>query len=312
MASETVEDDPFYNYWNALLDGEQPPFHDGCPEGGSYWMKGKNGSKTPVLIDYIDKKAPERGIGVWVDGTLTEAPGQTWLNCGRNAVAPEAYVHRMTHGRWPDEGGPILVGDNNPPPEAVHELLPYMVERIRAWFVTRLQQKLETPADIQAAADHAKTLRDLKGKAKKLHDIEVRPLLDAENAVHAKYNPHIKEADALLAEMGKAVAAYETIQREQTDIKVAEAREALVKAGITDPAAFLPASGPTKIKSSTGKRGFTVKPVETAKVVDQDALYCATKHKPEVMAFFAKLAQTSLDSGTLLPGVFKKEGLEAK
>lgn len=323
MASETVED-VFYDYWNALLDGEKPPFYDGGwaeRGGGTYWMKGQRGQKLPVRIERIEPDVIGSPVKVWVNGEVSATPNEVWIACGRNAVTYDAYMLRMARGAWPDEAitglttitGLAGMGDNAPPPTAVHELLPYMVERIRSWFVGRLGQKIETAADIQAASDHAHTLRTLMGKAKKLHKQEKGPSLEAGKAVDEKYNPNIKEADALIDEIGKAVAAARGAEHQARAQTIAKATEGLKDLGLKDPSTLLPPIGePEKIRSSTGKRGFTIVTVETAEVIDQDALYCATKHRPEVVAFFAKLAQTSLDSGTLLPGVFKKEGLEAK
>lgn len=335
MAEESV--DTFYDYWNDLLDGKKPPFYDGKPRGGTYWMKGRAGAKVPVRIDYLDKEMPELGIGVWVENVLQQpqAANQTWLNCGRNAVDGDAYAKRMETGRWADEAGAVELGGNNPPPDEVHELLPWTIDQVGAWFV-KMGSKFTTAEDLQAAADHANNLRTLKGKATKLHKTEKAPHLEAGRVVDTKYNPSIAAAELLVGRLEKAAAVFEQAARdarEAEDTKLRAEQEATLRAAIAGATAApperraeavqaaiaagaLPSTPPpapvtTKIKSSTGKAGFTIKPKATAEITNRLTLFQAVCDRPEVIGLLQKIAQQELDSGNLLPGVKSVEGLEA-
>ncbi len=334
--------DTFYDYWNDLLDGKKPPFYDGKPQGGVYAM-GK--SKVPVRIEKIDPATGEVDLVngklcMWVNGEAVSDGeiNKLWIACGRNAVSADAYDVRMKTGHWPDEAGSQLydeIGkftDNQPPPEEVHELLPYTIARIRDWF--KKLGKFSTPEEIQAAADHANALRTLKGKAEKLHKEEKAPHLAICKAVDDKFLPWVKEADGLLKEIGRAVAifedgerrkreAVETKARAEAEAKAEEALKAVAAApperqleAIKEAAALMvpapPPASTTKYTSSTGKKGFTVKAKAFAEIMDQDALYMDVRNRPEVVALLLKIAQSELDSGIVLAGVVTREGVVAK
>lgn len=347
--SNICEPDIFYSYWNDLLDGKKPPFYDGQPQGGTFSLK-RGGAKLPVRID----RDQDGKVCAWINGELADNVNKVWLACGRNAVSWDAYCSRLESGRWPDEApgthtGPLtmdyarawankdgelssVIGDNEPPPDVVHELLPYTIERVRAWF-SKLRT-FSTAEEVQAAADHANALRSLIGKARKLHKEEKEPFLEGGQAVDRKYLDGVKRGDELVREIGRAVAYYEEGQRiaraqEEAELRTAaeaKAQEALKAAAAAPPerqidlmkaaaaSLAIPTSPPaeTRFKSSTGKKGFTVKPKIFAEVADQDALYNAVKERPEVVALLAKIAQAELDSGYLLPGVSKVEGVVAK
>ena len=351
--TDTADIDQFYSYWNDLLDGKKPPFYDGKPQGGVYAMK-RGEARVPVRIDKIDPATGEVDLVngrlyLWLNGEAVSdgEVNKLWIACGRNAVSDEAYAFRMKTGRWPDEApritappgavpGDVELGiytDNQPPPEEVHELLPYTIARVRDWF--KKLGKFSTPEEIQTAADHANALRTLKGKAEKQHKEEKAPHLTAGKAVDDKFLPSVKDADGLLKEIGRAVALFEEGERKQREAAEAKARqEAEAKAqealralasappekqieAIKEAAALMVPTPPTspsttRYTSSTGKKGFTVKAKAFAEVIDQDALYMDVKNRPEVVALLAKIAQAELDSGVVLAGVLKREGVVAK
>lgn len=351
MMQTAATADEFFAYWNDLLDGKKPRFYDGKPQGGVYAMRRgtRNAQRIPVRIDKID---PETGELDYVNGKVTiwvnnepafeSEYNNLWMSCGRNAVAWDAYEHRIAHGHWPDEAPPIAAPaadgvvtstNNAPPPEEVHELLPYEIARATEWLKTFA---VKTDADVLDATNRAAVLKALIGKAKKLHKAEKDEFLKAGQVIDRKYLDPMKEAEKVLIEIGKPVGAYHdkiNAARREEEAKAAAARDAEMRAKLAAVAKEAPekqleaikqvaqeiAAAPvtvekavTNLKSATGARGLTVRTKVIAHVVDQDALYAAVRARPEIVAALARIAQSDLDSGTLLPGVEKTETTVAK
>lgn len=330
----TVSEDEFHLYWNDYLDflakklPDPPDFNDGRPQGGTYAVK-RGERQIPVRITRDLKTGT---VVACIDGKTTQVRLEIfklWQQCGRNAVPWDIYDTRMKTGRWPNEGPPST-GDNMPPPDEVHELLPYTTKQIRDWL-DKLDGKFTTPKEIELAAEYAKALKNLCQKAKKLHKEEKDVHLKAGKKVDAKYLRPVDEADAELGRMRDAVKAFDDVEsvaraeQEAAAQAAADTRatEALAAAAALPPdqqlakmrellPALAPAPAapaPVKYADSSGKGGFNVKPKDFAVVADQDALYAAVRDWAPVVACLAKIAQDALDkSGEILAGVEVKKG----
>jgi 2C-methyl-D-erythritol 2,4-cyclodiphosphate synthase len=358
-----------FDYWNDLLDGKKPMRFDGKPQCGLYaYYMGKDQPKARVRIDISDDTGD---IVCWVNGEVRTDINQVWKNCGGYGVTDVAYEYHEANGRWPDgapfrpaatqaalqafsreygekgafrddmgptQAGRLLTdsappaGGNNPPPEAIHELLPYTFAQVKDWFVKI--GAFTSAKHIEEAANQCDGLRKIVNQAKKAHEAEKKPHLDAGREVDRKYLDHLKDADALLKAIAGAVAAFAQAERAKEKIaeeaaaaaKEAQAKEFLASVAgksvdeqveALKAAAVLihnePAPPPVAkaFTNSMGKGGFKARPKRCAVIEDDRKLYEAVRHKPEVVEFLGTLAQKALDAGDILPGVGVTERIVA-
>lgn len=290
-----------WDYWRAVMAGEQPPIHEDSPQIGYYRTKGGKGRvPEPVAIyEDGDQLIALRGAAV-VDA------GEIWTWVCQRPISYETYCAVVSGAPWPDMDGTVAaqIGHNNAPTDEA-ELLREQIAAAKAGAADYAKIKDdETAAKAQSLRSR---LLELKGQAEKAHEAEKAPHLKAGRDVDAKWLPAAKDAAAVAKAIRDAMDAWENeklkIERDRQRKAEDEARKA-TEAGKPAPVSPSPAPEPAApIKGAYG-RAAGVRTIKVATVVDQDALYVKLRDNREVKDLFAKLAQKVVDAGaTEVPGV---------
>jgi hypothetical protein len=166
-----------------------------------------------------------------------------------------------------------------------------------AWL--KSDAKIETEQQATIIGNKIGTLRELSGKAGKMHTVEKKPHLEAGRAVDKRYNPFIKKLDETVAVLRRLATIW--LQKAEDEAK---AKAAAAAAQATDEAdeegpPFEPAQ-PVKIGGHTGKaiglREHAVVQIgDMAKAAK--AILADDECKAELEDLITKLARRMLNAG---------------
>jgi hypothetical protein len=277
-----------YAYWHAKLAGEDPdPPADRTQLPCGFWRL-NGGDPLAVWIAGEERIAlrgfaPGKLLSARYMEMIAEAGG-----FGK-AVTEDAYRAAFAAGRWPDTDQVVAEQRN----QTVADDAEALRDQISAATAGASQYGA---IDGEEAAQRAQSLRarllELAGDAKKRHEAEKAPHLEAGKAVDAKWLPMAKEAKAAADAIRAALQVFEN----------APAAPAVA----TAPTA--PAPARKQIRGGYGRPAI-VTAIKVATVADIDALFAAVRERPDVKAFLQSIAQKALDTnGEILPGVEVTEG----
>lgn len=313
-------------WWQAALEGNFGPMHEGLPEQGYYRTRFKGGQWEPVAIWYEDDQ--------WwaMRGDRMVAADEAWNFCRTHPVTYEAYQKAIEGAGWDDEPPAPAIGHNLP--SDPHEALKLEYEAEKELAAELLKKEVKTEDQASQIAILSKRIAAVTKKATDLHKVEKQPHLDAGRAVDEKWR-YLKEdpadlskrlkrhLDAFLLEQQRlererqeaARREEERLRREAEEAarKVAEAdqqSEAERQAAI-DRARQLEQEAAAKAKeaeaknASAGRTGARVslRTFVEPKITDYDALLMALKDRPEIREVVESLAKRAAKSGVSLPGM---------
>ncbi|MCJ8053823.1 hypothetical protein GB928_018360 [Shinella curvata] len=326
------QDNP-WAWWQAALEGNVGPMHEGLPEQGYYRTRFKGGQWEPVALWRDDD-------GCWLAqrGDRMVDPADAWNFCRTHPVTHEAWRKAMDGGGWDDEPPAPAMGHNLPadPFEALK--LEYQAEKELA--AELLKKEVKTEDQASQIAILSKRVASVAKKATDLHKVEKQPHLDASRAVDDKYR-YLKEDPADLSKQLKRhldpfLLEQQRIERERQEAARREeerlrreAEEAARKAAeadqqsqaerqaAVDRARQLEQEAAAKAKeaeaknASAGRTGARVslRTFVDAKVNDYQAAATALvlmKH-PDILAVIDQLAKRAVTAGQSLPGVERVE-----
>lgn len=321
-------------WWQAALEGNVGPMHEGQPEQGYYRTRFKGGQWEPVALWRGDD-------GEWLarrgDRMVADA-GEVWNFCRTHPVTVEAWEKAINGGGWDDEPPAPAMGHNLPadPHQALE--LEFQSEKEMA------ESFMKTPVTSQDEADKAgiwaKRLTAIKSKAEGLHKVEKQPHLDAGRDVDNKWRSLKEEPEALAKRLKAHVTPFmqeqqriererqEAARREQERLR-REAEEAARKAAEAEKAPEaerqaaaaeaqrLEREAAAKAKEAearnvtAGRTGARValRTFVSATVNDYQAAATALvlmKH-PDILAVIDQLANRAVKAGQSLPGVERVE-----
>lgn len=318
-----------FDWWRLALTGEKVEINADAPQSGFYKMRRKDGPWLPVMI-----RMHEGVLRCRVGNDSDVNPHDIWTYCAGNPVTKDAAAYAFKHGKW--ETDAPTIGDNsaNLTP---FELLRDYIETARAWFKGK---KLDTQKAVDEAANYAAQLTKLKNDADRERDGLVRPHLDAQRDINAKYKPQIEDADALTKTIKRACddflraekARLEAEQRAKyaAELKAAEeARKAVEEqrakqmrddpiAALTNPdlsdlADELPFAGPkapepVKVQAG-GQRGkkMALRTYTVHEVTDYAAALAWAKDDPKVVEAVTAVCTAAARAGTSVPGVTTRQ-----
>jgi len=327
------QDNP-WAWWQAALEGNIGPMHEGQPEQGYYRTRFKGGQWEPVVLWRGDD-------GEWLGrrgDKMVDDAGDLWNFCRTHPVTVEAWEKAINGGGWDDEPPAPAMGHNLPadPFEALS--LEYQAEKELA--AELLKKEVKTEDQASQIAILSKRVASVSKKATDLHKVEKQPHLDAGRAVDDKYR-YLKEDPADLSkQLKRHLDAYlieqqriererqEAVRREEERLR-REAEEAARKAAEADQqseaerqaaidrARQLEQEATAKAKeaeaknASAGRTGARVslRTFVDAKVNDYQAAATALvlmKH-PDILAVIDQLAKRAVTAGQSLPGVERIE-----
>lgn len=84
-----------YSWWRQALAGERVPVHADIPQCGRFKRHGG-------LPCAIWRDTETNALHCVVDGEIRDAQTE-WTWVAKTPVTQEAYHHRITHGKWPEE-----------------------------------------------------------------------------------------------------------------------------------------------------------------------------------------------------------------
>ena len=163
------QDNP-WAWWQAALEGNIGPMHEGQPEQGYYRTRFKGGQWEPVALWY------ENGAWHAMRGERMVDAADAWNFCRTHPVSYEAYQKAIEGAGWDDEPPAPAMGHNLPadPFEALR--LEYEAEKEQA------EAFMRTPITTQDQADKAaiwsKRLATIAKKATDQHKVEKQPLME--------------------------------------------------------------------------------------------------------------------------------------
>ncbi|WP_242218045.1 hypothetical protein [Shinella zoogloeoides] len=319
------QDNP-WAWWQAALEGNIGPMHEGQPEQGYYRTRFKGGQWEPVALWY------ENGAWHAMRGERMVDAADAWNFCRTHPVSYEAYQKAIEGAGWDDEPPAPAMGHNLPadPFEALN--LEYQAEKELA--AELLKNEVKTEDQASQIAILSKRVASVSKKATDLHKVEKQPHLDAGRAVDDKYR-YLKEDPADLSkQLKRHLDAYliekqriererqEAARREEERLR-REAEEAARKAAEADQqseserqaaidrARQLEQEAAAKAKeaeaknASAGRTGARVslRTFVEPNITDYDALLMALKDRPEIREVVESLAKRAAKSGVSLPGM---------
>ncbi len=313
-----------FDWWSLALAGEKVEINADAPQSGFYKMRRhKDGPWLPVMI-----RMHEGMLRCRVGNDSNADAHDTWTYCAGNPVTKDAAAYAFKHGKW--ETDAPTIGDNSGSATPL-ELLRDYIETARAWFKGK---KLDTQKAVDEAANYAAQLTKLKNDADRERDGLVRPHLDAQRDINAKYKPQIEDADAMVKTIKRACddflraekARLEAEQRAKyaAELKAAEeARKAVEeqrqKQLQDDPIAFftspepevpaMPATPePVKVQAG-GQRGkkMALRTYTVHEVTDYAAALAWAKDDPKVIEAVTAVCVAAARAGATVPGVTTRQ-----
>lgn len=320
-------------WWQAALEGNIGPMHEGQPEQGYYRTRFKGGQWEPVALWRDDD-------GCWLAqrGERMVDAADAWNFSRTNPVTHEAWKKAMDGAGWDDEPPAPAMGHNLPADP--HEALKLEYDAEKELAAELLKKEVKTEDQASQIAILSKRVAGVTKKATDLHKVEKQPHLDAGRAVDDKWR-YLKEDPAELSKkLKRHLDAYlieqqriererqEAVRREEERLR-REAEEAARKAAEADQqseaerqaaidrARQLEQEAAAKAKeaeaknASAGRTGARVslRTFVDAKVNDYQAAATALvlmKH-PDILAVIDQLAKRAVTAGQSLPGVERVE-----
>lgn len=319
-------------WWQAALEGNIGPMHEGQPEQGYYRTRFKGGQWEPVAIWFENDQ--------WnaMRGERMVDAADAWNFCRTHPVTYEAYQKAIEGAGWDDEPPAPAIGHNLPSDPFEALTLEYQSEKEQA------EAFMKTPITTQDQADKAaiwsKRLATIAKKATDLHKVEKQPSLDEGRRVDDKWRGLKEEPAEVSKRLKRHMDAYlheqariererqEAARREEERLR-REAAEAARKAAEADQqseaerqsaieqARQLEQEAAAKAKeaeaknASAGRTGARValRTFVSARVNDYQAAATALvlmKH-PDILAIIDQLANRAIKAGQSLPGVERIE-----
>lgn len=238
-----------YAFWRARVAGKSgnqlppalptigAPIAGENPQPGLWKVRLAKGA-TPVLMQiWLADAETFAAVAQWRDGlTLAgmiagkpadhQAIVDRWLFAA--PATKEEAAHWRQHGRWPPDAPPLPPRTDNQPADPFEALKIEAEQRIE-----QAEARLAKPIADQTACDMARNLQAellaLQKRADAMHDEEMRPHLEAERAVHRRYDfrAALKDwAARLRGAFEKWMAAEERRLQAEADRKYAEERAA--------------------------------------------------------------------------------------
>lgn len=315
-----------WQFWREALAGRNPVLFADKPECGFYRRRdGKGGKWLPVMIRYDEGGKLRCRVGANSDAD----PHEEWTWCAGNPVSKEDAKHAFDTGSFPGDA-PAPIGDNSGSVTPLDLLRDYL-ETARAWFKGKA---INSQKSLDEAANYAAQITKLKNDADRERDGLVRPHLDAQRDINAKYKPQIEDAEALTKIIKRACDDYmraekarlEAEQRAKyaAEVKAAEdARRAAeaqrAKQMADDPIAALtsaepelpmppPPPEPVKVQAG-GQRGkkMALRTYTIHEVTDYAAALAWAKDDPKVIEAVTAVCTAAARAGQTVPGITTRQ-----
>ncbi|MCP8895310.1 hypothetical protein KYK29_10220 [Shinella daejeonensis] len=320
--------DNAWAWWQAALEGNFGPMHEGEPQQGYYRTRFKGGQWEPVALWRGDD-------GEWLGrrgDKMVDDVGDLWNFCRTHPVTVEAWEKAINGGGWDDEPPAPAIGHNSgsrDPLDAINLELAGEKEMAREF--------LASPVETQEAANKAgiwsKRLSDLAKRADNLRADEKEPHLVASREVDNKWRGPIAEAKDLATALKLHVEPFLIAQRraeEERARKAAQeaaelrrqAEEAARKSAESDQKAEMESAEllrqaaeadkrAVERNASAGRTGAKVslRTFVSARVTDYRAAALALldANHPDLKAVIDQLANRTIKAGIELAGVEKVE-----
>lgn len=331
-----------YQHWRDALAGKPVNLHDGAPQPGFYRMRnGKGGPYLPVAI------WPKDGALVARVGSEMRDPETIWTWCADKPVSKEDAKHAFETGSWP--GDAPTIGDNS---KSYGEGFAGIEAEIADYLETCNQfladakkwGGIKTKADADRASNMADAIGKVKGglakKADEMRDAEVRPHLEAQREINARYKPLIEAGEDMAktlrglsavwtraeqarlqaiadAEAAKRRAEAEAKAKAEREAWEAEQKKLAAKAKKAGEQLDLEAASPPppppapeivaeKVKVQVGgQRGArrSLRTERVAKIVDYSKALAFFAQTDDVRALVQTLAQRAVKAKLAVPGV---------
>lgn len=328
--------DNVWAWWQAALEGNVGPMHEGQPEQGYYRTRFKGGQWEPVALWRGDN-------GEWLakrGERMIDDAADVWNFCRTHPVTFEAWEKATNGGGWDDEPPAPAMGHNLPSDPFEALMLEYQSEKEQAEAFMKAPITTQDQAD--KAAIWSKRLATIAKKATDLHKVEKQPSLDEGRRVDDKWrglkddpadlskklkrhlDAYLQEQQRLEQErQRKAREEADRIQREADRARVeaekaaarndnegdaaaiAERNNAIAEAQrLADQAAQAERDAQAR-NASAGRTGAKVslRTFVFAEITDFEKLLLALKDRPEIKEVVEALANRAARSGVELAGM---------
>jgi hypothetical protein len=313
-------------WWQAALEGNIGPMHEGQPEQGYYRTRFKGGQWEPVALWFENDQ--------WnaMRGERMVDAAEAWNFCRTHPVSYEAYQKAIEGAGWDDEPPAPTIGHNLPSDPFEALTLEYQSEKELA--AELLKKEVKTEDQASQIAILSKRVASVAKKATDLHKVEKQPHLDAGRAVDDKFR-YLKEDPADLSkQLKRHLDAYlieqqriererqEAARREEERLRraaeeaarsaaeadqqsEAERQAAIDRARQLEQEAAAKAKEAEAKNASVGRTGARValRTFTYAEITNFDALLMALKDRAEVRELVETLANRAARSGVELAGM---------
>lgn len=303
-----------YGYYHKRLRGEPTTVEDlvptvpgntnpqEWPQCGAWKIKTKSGWAPFQVFATI---AGNQSVTDWSDSCSIHGvlAGKTlddltlcerWLTGTIEAVSKSDWQHYAEKGVWPGELEQPTIGHNS---GAVIDRAPGATIEERAWMASN-------PVKDEPGANQASNRQDRLRKLREELDEErmalVRPHLDAQREINARYNPIIEDLKACEKELAKHREAWMKAEAEKRRQAAEAAQKAAEAAGVTAQVIIAPIKVGGQVGNRKGLRKVTRYVIKDLGAVLSNE---SVRNHPDVAAAVLKVATALAKAGAAVPGL---------
>lgn len=289
--------------WKRRLAGEKPPIVNETPEAGFYRLtfRDKTTSKysyEPVAFFPVPGgMLLECKVGIGAKRYTPEHPGEIWNRCADAPISEQVYRAVAERGEpWPDESVAITRAHNQAPDPESFDGIKQQIEDLHREAERILEHGgVKTQGEADQASNLADRLRELDIKLEGLRKLELRPVVDQENAIRTKYQPLTVMAGIYLTLKAKIVTPW---------LKLQEQKRAAERSRAARTSAPPPASEQVRPSAGTRGRSQTLRKfLKGVRITDREALLNYYKDGEAMTKFLSDMAVTAIRAKIDVPGV---------
>lgn len=296
-----------------MLAGKEVPIHADQPYPGRYKMKRGNRFVAVLINHDSDGDLKARVGSEIVDAT------SVWTYCAKHPIAKADFDAFNENGIFPGE-----IGHNSGDLSLVEEIAD-AAKQATEWLE---KSKIDGKVAADTAANMRARLLDLGKKAEAEREEKVRPHLDGQKAVNAKYKPLVDAATSAANTLRDALTVWMRAEQAKLDAELTAKRKAEAEryakeqaeraakmasdpiAALTDPEPELPMAPiePPKVQAGgqAGRKAHMRTQVRY-EIEDYGAALAHVKDHKDVIAAVEKACFAMAKAGATVPGIKRIE-----
>lgn len=298
MADDTVDE---YAYWRASLAGARPELTLNVAESGFYRFSDRAGAHAVAIwTDHLSGERIAKIGGQDAKHADEEFCERVFSRCCRSPISEELYEAVLAGKPWPDE--PPATDRSNQPLDADEFAtikLELDAERLEAERWLKELGEITSQADADRATNWGDKIHQLEQRADAARKKEAAPYYEDWQLTNAKWNPLVKQADALKRKLKQAPTAFLVAKRREAE---AARKQAIEEAARTAAPIAPEHMAPARPRSGTQGHVSGLVDVKTAQIDDVEKALVYFKDHPKIRETLQSVANAAVRAGATPAG----------